>query len=131
MVGSTVPPRSDAVQAAALLDSPEIGQLVNELAMTRWTGRPGYPIRMMVGVALAKSLFTLSTWTRIVALVREHAGLGALQLVGGDRDPGRLDHILLRRPAHGQLTVPLPRRITGSGASRVTASSFSGPWSPA
>jgi hypothetical protein len=77
MVGQTVPPRSDAVQIAALLDSPEIDQLVTELAATRWTGRPGYPIRMMVGMALAKSLYTLPTWTRTVALVSEHAALRA------------------------------------------------------
>ncbi len=77
MVGQTVPPRSDAVQVAALLDSPEIAQLVNELAATRWTGRPGYPIRTMVGMALTKSIYTLPTWTRTVALVSEHAALRA------------------------------------------------------
>jgi hypothetical protein len=63
------------VQLAALLDSPEVSQLVAELEATRWTGRPGFPIRSMVGMALAKSLYTLPTWTRTVALVREHAAL--------------------------------------------------------
>jgi Transposase DDE domain/Transposase domain (DUF772) len=77
VVGSTVPPRSDAVQIAALLDSPEIDELVAELAATRWTGRPGYPTRTMVGMALAKSLYALPTWTRTVALVAEHAALRA------------------------------------------------------
>jgi Transposase DDE domain/Transposase domain (DUF772) len=77
VVGQTVPPRSDAVQIAALLDSPEIARLVSELEATRWTGRPGYPIRAMVGMALAKSLYTLPTWTRTVALVGEHAALRA------------------------------------------------------
>jgi hypothetical protein len=75
VVGLKVPPRSDAVQLAALLGSPEIAQLVAELEATRWTGRPGYPIRAMVGMALAKSLYTLPTWTRTVALVSEHATL--------------------------------------------------------
>jgi hypothetical protein len=75
VVGSTVARRPDAVQVAALLDSPEIAQLVGELAATRWTGRPGYPIRTMVGMALTKSLYTLPTWTRTVALVAEHAAL--------------------------------------------------------
>ena len=75
MVGPKVPPRSDAVQLAALLDSPEIDQLVAELTATRWTGRPGYLIRSMVGMALAKSLYTLPTWTRTVALVSEHTTL--------------------------------------------------------
>ena len=77
MAGPTVPPRSDAVQVAALLDSPEITEFVAELAATRWTGRPGYPIRTMVGMALAKSLSALPTWTRTVALVFEHAALRA------------------------------------------------------
>jgi hypothetical protein len=31
----------------------------------------------MVGMALAKSLYAIPTWTRTVALVREHAGLQA------------------------------------------------------
>jgi hypothetical protein len=84
MVGSTVPPRSDAVQVAALLDSPEIAELVAELAATRWTGRPGYPIRTMVGMALVKSVYTLPTWTRTVALVSEHA---ALRIALGCSDP--------------------------------------------
>jgi len=77
MAGPTVPPRSDAVQIAALLASAEIDQLVTELTATRWTGRPGYPIRAMVGMALTKSLYTLPTWTRTVGLVREHAALRA------------------------------------------------------
>jgi hypothetical protein len=77
VVGQTVPPHSDAVQIAGLLDSLEIAELVAELAATRWTGRPGYPIRTMIGMALAKSLYTLPTWTRTVALVREHAALRA------------------------------------------------------
>jgi len=64
-------------QLAALLDSPEITTLVTELAATRWTGRPGYPIRAMVGMALTKSLYTLPTWTRTVGLVREHDALRA------------------------------------------------------
>jgi len=55
-----------------LLDSPEIGRLIEELEATRWTGRPGYPIRTMIGLALAKSLYALPTWTRVVALVEDH-----------------------------------------------------------
>jgi Transposase domain (DUF772) len=84
MVRETVPPRSDAVQIAALLDSPEIDQLVTDLEATRWTGRPGYPIRTMVGMALAKSVYALSTWTRTVAQVREHT---ALRTALGCSDP--------------------------------------------
>jgi hypothetical protein len=55
-----------------LLDSPEIGRLIEELEATRWTGRPGYPIRTMIGLALAKSLYALPTWTRVVGLVADH-----------------------------------------------------------
>src|SRR6187402_2065269 len=58
-----------------LLDSPEIGRLIEELRATRWTGRPGYPIRTMIGLALAKSLYAIPTWTKAVALVREHWAL--------------------------------------------------------
>jgi hypothetical protein len=55
-----------------VLDSPEIGHLIEELEATRWTGRPGYLIRTMVGLALAKSLYAIPTWTKVVALVAEH-----------------------------------------------------------
>ncbi len=58
-----------------LLDSPEIGQLIEELQATRWTGRPGYPIRTMIGLALCKSLYALPTWTKTVALISEHWAL--------------------------------------------------------
>lgn len=64
-----------AAQVGALLDSPEIAGLITQLEATRWTGRPGYPVRAMIGLVLAKSLYTLPTWTRTVALVRDHAGL--------------------------------------------------------
>jgi DDE family transposase/transposase-like protein DUF772 len=70
-----VAPRPAAAEVANLLDSPEIGRLIEELQATRWTGRPGYPIRTMVGLALAKSLYALPTWTKAVALVREHWAL--------------------------------------------------------
>lgn len=77
MAIQTVARRSDAEEIAGLLDSPEVEQLIGELEATRWTGRPGYPIRSMVGMALAKSLYAIPTWTRTVALVSEHAALAA------------------------------------------------------
>jgi len=70
-----VSPRSAAVELAGLLDSPEIAGLVRELEATRWTGRPGYPLRAMVGMALAKSMYCIPTWTRTARLVAEHAAL--------------------------------------------------------
>jgi hypothetical protein len=81
-----VPPLSAVTQLAGLLDSPEIAALVSELEATRWTGRPGYPIRGMIGMALAKSLYAVPTWTRTVALVREHVALRAA-ITGGTPVP--------------------------------------------
>ncbi|MBA3261835.1 MAG: transposase [Thermoleophilaceae bacterium] len=52
--------------------------MVAQLDGTRWTGRPGYPIRAMVGMALVKSLYAIPTWSRTAALVAEHAGLQAI-----------------------------------------------------
>jgi hypothetical protein len=68
-----------------LLDSPEVGRLVEELEATRWTGRPGYPVRTMVGLALAKSLYALPTWTKVTALVAEHWKLQ--RVLGCEGDP--------------------------------------------
>lgn len=75
MVDRTVPSCGAAEQVARLLDTPEISTLISDLQETRWTGRPGYPLRAMVGMALTKSVYALPTWTRTVALVREHAAL--------------------------------------------------------
>lgn len=70
MAVQTVPPRSRVSELAGLLNSPEIAGLTAELEATRWTGRPGYPTRSMIGMALAKSLYAIPTWTRTVALAR-------------------------------------------------------------
>jgi Transposase DDE domain len=75
VANQTVAPRSTAFELAGVLDSPEIAAFISELQETRWTGRPGYPIRAMVGMALAKSIYSIPTWTRTVALVREHDAL--------------------------------------------------------
>ena len=84
MAASTVPPRSAAGELAGLLDSPEIAGLIADLEATRWTGRPGYPLRAMVGMALAKSIYAIPTWTRVVALVHEHAALAAVIAPDGE-----------------------------------------------
>jgi hypothetical protein len=75
MAAVTVAPRRGAEKLSALLASPEVAALVADLESTRWTGRPGYPIRAMVGMVLVKSFYVLPTWTRTVALVTEHAAL--------------------------------------------------------
>jgi hypothetical protein len=61
-----------------LLESPEIGDLIARLDETRWTGRPGYPIRAMVGMCLVKALYALPTWSRVARLVADHDGLQAV-----------------------------------------------------
>lgn len=80
-MASSKVPRRRVVELKAILDSPEIARLIEDLEATRSTGRPGYPIRALLGVALAKSLYAIPTWSRTVALVQEHE---ALQRVLGD-----------------------------------------------
>jgi Transposase DDE domain/Transposase domain (DUF772) len=75
MASPNVAGEAASATLAGLLDSPEIGRLIEELQATRWTGRPGYPIRALTGMALAKSLYAIPTWTKTVALVREHWAL--------------------------------------------------------
>lgn len=84
MTSVNVARRPVADTLAGILDSPEVSRLVDELQQTRWTGRPGYPLRAMVGMALAKSLYSLPTWTRTVALVREHPALAAVIAPNGE-----------------------------------------------
>jgi hypothetical protein len=64
MATTKVPSTHDARQVAALLNLPEIVWLIAALGETRWTGRPGYPIRTMIGAALVKAVYALPTWTR-------------------------------------------------------------------
>ncbi len=84
MTSVNVARRPVAESLAAILESPEVARLIDELQQTRWTGRPGYPLRSMVGMALAKSLYALPTWTRTVALVREHRELAAVIAPDGE-----------------------------------------------
>ena len=81
MADTTVSPHHDARQVAALLLLPEIMQLIADLGETRWTGRPGYPIRTMVGAALTKAVYALPTWTRTARLIAEHVTLR--EAIGG------------------------------------------------
>src|ERR1019366_9401858 len=72
MAGRSVPLPHDSGAVCALLDSPEIATLIADLDATRWTGRPGYPMRAMVGMALVKAIYNIPVWTRVVRLVAEH-----------------------------------------------------------
>lgn len=85
MASPNVAGASASAQLAALLDSPEIGRLIKELQATRWTGRPGYLIRTMIGLCLVKSLYALPTWTKVVELVDEHWKLQ--RVLGCEGDP--------------------------------------------
>jgi transposase len=78
MAKANVAPHSAVSELAGILDSPEVATLVADLEALRWTGRPGYPTRTMVGMTLAKALYALPTWTRTVRLVREHSELRAV-----------------------------------------------------
>ena len=98
------------------------GQLAEgDMVATRWTGRPGYPVRTMVGMALAKSLYTLPTWTRTVALVREHAALRGdatevgLDVFRGKRPLGTCRHkaqVVINRPVERHQASGLPADYT-------------------
>lgn len=83
MTTQNVARRPVAETLATILDSPEVKCLISELQATRSTGRPGYPLRTMVGMALAKSMYAIPTWTRTVALVREHRDLAAVIALDG------------------------------------------------
>lgn len=84
MTSQNVARRSVAEDLSRILESPEVCRLVDELQQTRWTGRPGYSLRSMIGMALAKSLYAIPTWTRLVALVNEHAALAAVIAPDGE-----------------------------------------------
>jgi transposase, IS5 family len=111
--------RPVAETLSGILDSPEVARLVDELQATRPTGRPGYPLRAMIGMALAKSLYAIPTWTRTVALVREHPALAAVIVSGGDvpsvyacyRFAGKLrDHADLLQGCIAQVVGALKQR---------------------
>jgi hypothetical protein len=74
MASSNVP-RRRVDELAAILQAPEILRLIDQIEAARWTGRRGYPIRALFGVALAKSLYAIPTWSGIIALVHEYEGL--------------------------------------------------------
>jgi hypothetical protein len=93
MAADKVARRGAVSQLADILDLPEIQKMIDDLRRTRWTGRPGYPIRTMVGFMLLKSLFLLPTWTRVVALVEEHVGLRELLDCIHDDDMPSIDAV--------------------------------------
>ncbi len=78
MTTPNVSRRSVVADLSGILASREVARLIEDLERTRLTGRPGYSTRGMVAMMLAKSMYALPTWTRTVALVREHPALAAV-----------------------------------------------------
>lgn len=64
-----------AETVAILLDSREIIDFVSELNFLKWTGRPGYSTRTLIGVILTRFLFEETTWTRTLDLIQDHPKL--------------------------------------------------------
>jgi hypothetical protein len=67
--------RTVVSDVAALLSSPQIAALIDDLDALRWTGRKGYGARTMIGACLVKAFYALPTWTMAAALIAEHPGL--------------------------------------------------------
>jgi hypothetical protein len=61
-----------------LLDSPEIAALFPSLMRRAGPVVPATQLNSMVGMALAKSIYAVPTWTRLVALVTKHAAMAPL-----------------------------------------------------
>lgn len=112
MAITKVPPGHDARQVAALLDLPEIATLISDLGETRWTGRPGYPIRVMVGAALAKALYALPTWTRTARLIAEHATLR--EVIGGAPSHWACYRFATKLRDHGDMLAACIDRVLAS-----------------
>jgi len=112
MATTTVSPCHDARHIAALLDLPEIKQLIADLDETRWTGRPGYPLRVMVGAALIKSVYCLPTWTRTARLISEHAALQ--QAIGGAPSHWACYRFAAKLREHGDMLTACLDRVLGS-----------------
>jgi transposase, IS5 family len=82
-----------AETVAILLDSREIIDFISEVDFLKWTGRPGYSTRTMMGVVFTKSLFGQTTWTKTLELVQDHPKLRAAIGCADDRDLPSIDAI--------------------------------------
>jgi IS5 family transposase len=86
MATGKVARRTAVGDVGAILDSPEVTALIDELdSLGDGRGRRGYGTRALVGACLIKSLFNLATWTWTVALIAEHPGLQ--DVLGGAPSP--------------------------------------------
>ena len=74
---------------------PRSAQLIADLDETRWTGRPGYPVRDHGRRGAGQGRLRLPTWTRTARLIAEHAALR--EAIGGA--PVALGVLPVRREA--------------------------------
>lgn len=70
-----VPRLPAAAGVAAILDSPEVTDLIGAIEALQWTGRKGYGTRALLGACIVKSLYAIPTWSRTAALIEDHQGL--------------------------------------------------------
>ena len=76
MASGKVARRTVVTDVAAILDSPEVAALIEQLGeIGSPRGRKGYGARALFGACLIKSLFALPTWTFVAALIAEHPGM--------------------------------------------------------
>lgn len=76
MASGKVARRAAVSDVAAILDSPEVHDLIAAVqAVGDKRGRKGFGTRTMTGAMLIKGLFALPTWTWVAALIAEHPGL--------------------------------------------------------
>jgi hypothetical protein len=95
---------------AALLKLPEVRQLIRELEYARWTGRPGYPVRAMVGAVLVKEGYGLG-WARTARLIAGHAGLR--KAIGGAPSHWACYRFARKLSEHQDTAAVLSAAITG------------------
>ena len=67
--------RDRRYRRADLLDSPEVGALIEAVDGLKLRKRRGYGTRALIGACLVRTFYALPTWTRTVRLIEEHAGL--------------------------------------------------------
>jgi hypothetical protein len=83
--GRRVPLEARKVQrhadVAAILDSVEVRELVEEIDNLKLRKRRGYGTRTLIGACLVRTIYALPTWTRTVQLIEEHNALA--DAIGG------------------------------------------------
>jgi hypothetical protein len=92
-----------------LVGLPEIIRLVADLDETRRTGRPGYPISVMVGAVLVKAIYALPTWTRTARLIAEHAALR--EAIGGAPSHWACYRFAAKLREHGDMLTACTDRV--------------------